>query len=95
MDLYEKTASGAFKRKPTDHYLDVGDECVDQILDYFFSVVQPDGTTFFDAKMFPENDYVTLISDKMIDEELLGKMLALDEVPECSENRMAYKIRQL
>jgi hypothetical protein len=86
---------------PTDKFIEMNNDgtggCADGILDHIFNVAQPEGATFFDAKMFPEDDYATIISDVPLKKDLLNRKMTMHAfVPDCSKTeRIGFKISML
>ena len=99
-DLFEEV-DGKFKRRSTEHFIQIDDEsnnlfdtCTDRILEMIRSKVAP-SKGFFDIQTFPEDSYVTIMSDIPIPEKML-RVLHTGALPaHCTRNKVGFQISSL
>jgi hypothetical protein len=100
VDLYEQIG-GTFKRRSTERYIAIDDEsnnlfggCMETILEDIEQVASPSGS-FFDIQAYPENSYVTIITETPLKESVLEKMFSSELPDSCTRNMFAFKISKL
>lgn len=99
-DLFEEV-DGKFKRRSTEHFIEIDDEsnnmydtCMGRIMDMIHSKVAPSKGSF-DTQAYPEDSYVTIMSDIPIPEKML-RVLHTGALPaHCTENTVGFKISSL
>jgi hypothetical protein len=101
VDLYEQIG-GAYKRRSTERYIAIDDEsnnlfggCMETILEDITQVASPGGSGFFDIQAYPENSYVTIITETPLKESVLEKMFSSELPDSCTRNMFAFKISKL
>jgi hypothetical protein len=97
VDLFEEIG-GVYKRRSTERYIQIDDEsnnlfggCMDTILEAIHKVA----ASAIDTQAYPEDTYVTIITETPLKESLLGPMISTDLPKSCTSNPFAFKISKL
>ena len=97
VDLFEQIG-GAYKRRSTERYIQIDDEsnnlfgvCMDAILEAIHEVA----TSAIHTHAYPENTYVSVMTETPLKESLLGPMISADLPKSCTSNPFAFKISKL
>jgi hypothetical protein len=101
--LFEETASGKLKPRSTSDFIEMDDEresmfgggCADAILDAVAGYTMVDADKFFDVKMFPENDYVTIITEVPVPATTFGRKFPVTMPADCGSKRIVFEVRRL
>lgn len=99
-DLFEEV-DGKFKHRSTEHFIEIDEKsnnmyntCMGHIMDMIHHKVAS-SKGFFDTQAYPENSYITIMSDISIPKKMLGVMHAGAMPSYCTANKVGFKISAL